>query len=393
MRIFIRKHAPIVLAQLVFLCLSLSGGAPDAEAAPAVSGHIRLMRGQVFIMDAQSKIVADAAGKRGRSTQPNSPFYQGETVITKEDGRVKLEFVEGGNEVVLGPNTVLTIERSSTSAAAKPGTKLNLARGEVRSNVKVKYSGEGENVYEVRTPNAVAGVRGTIFLARFNAQTFKSDVATERGAVAVRGAMGAITMVRAGMFTSVASSSLAVAPKPISSNPEINKAVQKLAGTSEKGFKDDDTPVKSDSSKSGNRGNASVPGEKSDNQKTAVPAPLSREESAPANQSAPAEGSSSVGPRDGSAKNEGAGNRQVASESAPTSGPGPSSGGVITGGGTVGAAGTGFGGGAFGGTAGGFAPGTGGLGALDQLNNATNKQKQIQQAPASNMGRVKVIIR
>lgn len=383
MGILLRKHAPSILFQLAFLCLTLGGALRDAVAAPAVSGFIRLVRGQVFIMDAQSKIVADTSGKRGRSTQPNSPFYQGETVITKEDGRVKLEFVEGGNEVVLGPNTVLTIERSSTSAAAKPGTKLNLARGEVRSNVKMKYSGEGENVYEVRTPNAVAGVRGTIFLARFNAQTFKSDVATERGAVAVKGAKGAITMVRAGMFTSVASTSLAVAPKPIASNPELNKAVQKLAGATEQSFKDDDAAP------SGNRGNASVPGEKLGDQKTAVPAPLTREESAPATKDAPAEGkSSSVAPRDGSANKESGVNRQVASESSAAA-PGNSP--IITGGGNAAGPGAGFGG-TFGGTTGGFGTATGGFGAFDQFNNTTVKQKQIQQGPPSTTGRVKVII-
>src|SRR5690349_8489693 len=80
-----------------------AGGAGDA------AGKILLVKGQVFILDAKSHVVADPEGKRGRSTQPGQPFYVGETIQTRADGRVKIQFKEGGNEVVLGAETSLLV--------------------------------------------------------------------------------------------------------------------------------------------------------------------------------------------------------------------------------------------------------------------------------------------
>ncbi|MBS1982531.1 MAG: FecR domain-containing protein [Bdellovibrionales bacterium] len=207
----------------------------------APAGTIKLIKGEVMVQDATAKIVGDTSGKRSRTLQTGAPFYVGETIITKADGRVKIEFVEGKNEIVLGTNTSLLIERASTDPLKSTGTSLSLARGEVRSTVNQKYSGKGTDVYEVKTPNAVAGVRGTIFLARFNPKTFHSEVATERGLVAVRnvgagaGVGGAPreVFVKPGEFTSAAGSKAVTPPAPISSNKDLESAVKSMAGSGE----------------------------------------------------------------------------------------------------------------------------------------------------------------
>ncbi len=205
----------------------------EARAEQKPAGKIVLAKGAVEIVDSKSKVVADSTGKSPRQVKSGAPFYQGETIRTKADGRVKIQFAEGGNEVVLGMNTALAIDRAGTGDGNK-GTTLSLARGEVRSNVKTKYSGQGNDVFEVKTPNAVAGVRGTVFMSRFNAQTMKSDFATEKGAVAVASAMsnGAPVLVKAGMFVSAVPGGDVTPPKPIASNPEMAKAVSALSGGS-----------------------------------------------------------------------------------------------------------------------------------------------------------------
>ncbi len=199
--------------------------------AEAPAGKIILMKGRVFIVNSSAKVVADPEGKRGRSTQVNSNFYVGETVQTKGDGRVKLAFFEGGNEVVLGPDTALTIEKASTQANQKKGTDLNLARGEVRSEVKTKYNGRDGEVFQVKTPNAVAGIRGTIVYAKYDTATAKSDFACLRGSFEVKGSgASAPIVVNAGMSLSADKDGRAQAPMALSSNPEMQKAAESLGG-------------------------------------------------------------------------------------------------------------------------------------------------------------------
>lgn len=200
----------------IFLSLSLfalSTLSSEAYAAAQAAGQIILVKGEVFILSAKDKsVVADPSGKRGRSTQKGSSFFEGETIQTKEGARVKLSFVEGGNEVVLGSSTSLVVERAG---GAKPGTELTLKQGAARASVNRKYSGEGGDIFEVKTPNSVAGVRGTVFNVNYDAKRNSTQVFTERGSVAVSklGASAPPTLVTAGMFSEVQKSAAPTQPQ------------------------------------------------------------------------------------------------------------------------------------------------------------------------------------
>lgn len=283
-----------------------SGVAWPAWAAP-VAGQIQLVKGQVFVLDGQSKVVADVEGKRERKVAPGAPFYVGETVVTRDGGRVKLQFVEGGNELVLGANTSLLIQRAGTDAA-HAGTTLDLARGEVRANVNRKYSGEGNETFEVKTKNAVAGVRGTIFVTRFDLKSNKSEVATLRGAVHVAsmgpgGAMSAGVMVKPGQFTETSPETKSMAVKPLASNPGLKDAVSRLDdGTDHPDKGEAKSDVKGDGAKSDAAKNEAG---KNDNPKN--------DSGAKADADGP-KGDGSKG--DGSAKNESAKNEPAKNEPA-----------------------------------------------------------------------------
>ena len=218
------------LALIVSLQIFAASNPGDEQAA----GHFVRIKGEVGIQK-NGAYIADVEGKRGRKIVEGAPFYVGETVVTGADARAKLVFVEGGNEVVLGSQTSLVIERASVSSGQTPGTSLRLDKGEVRSHVNMKYSAEGDNVYEVKTPNAVAGVRGTVFLARFSPLTFVTEIATERGKVMVSGFGGIRVpqMVEKGSFTAVLKQQAPAAPRPIESNPALQKAVDSMAGDGE----------------------------------------------------------------------------------------------------------------------------------------------------------------
>lgn len=127
--------------------------------------------------------------EKGRKAKEGAKFFIGDTVITGPDGRVKLRFNEGGpdgkNEVVVGASSRFLIEKSIAANKKSIGSRLSLERGSLRATVRKKYSGKGEDIFEIRTPNAVAGVRGTIFLMNYDADTRISTLLTKQGIVSI----------------------------------------------------------------------------------------------------------------------------------------------------------------------------------------------------------------
>ncbi len=132
---------------------------------------------------------------------------------------------EGSNEVVLGSGTRLLIERVGSQArGGSSGTSLSLREGQVRSVVKKKYTGVAGDVFEVKTPNAVAGVRGTVFLVAFDQKKFRSLLATEDGAVIWR-SQGKELLVAKGKFSTVTGKDILPAT-PLESNPGVNSELE-----------------------------------------------------------------------------------------------------------------------------------------------------------------------
>jgi hypothetical protein len=93
--------------------------------------------------------------KTGQSLGP------GATVKTAVDGAVVLFLGDNGPDVQLYDSTTLSLDRLSvehTGAEAVIETQLNLSSGTIKGTVK-KLSAASK--YEIKTPNAVVGVRGT----------------------------------------------------------------------------------------------------------------------------------------------------------------------------------------------------------------------------------------
>jgi hypothetical protein len=146
-------------------------------ASGEAAGIIAKLKGEVSVQ----------SGKVTRKPKEDEKFYVGDTFITGYDGRVKLRFAEGGssgkNEVVIGKSSRFFVEKAGSSTAKTVGTQLLLKEGTVRSVVRRKYSGQGDDIFQVRTPNAVAGVRGTVFIVGFDPKNQISTVLTQQGNV------------------------------------------------------------------------------------------------------------------------------------------------------------------------------------------------------------------
>ncbi len=110
-----------------------------------------------------------------------SALHERDTVITEKSGRVQVEFKDG-NLVQIQNNTAVKIDQYEM-AAEKRKAVLELMRGQIRNQVKQKYNGETSS-YQIRTKTAVAGVRGTDFVASYKeGEKVETEIRTIEGKV------------------------------------------------------------------------------------------------------------------------------------------------------------------------------------------------------------------
>ncbi len=85
--------------------------------------------------------------------------YRDERVATARDSRARLSLTDG-SQIALGPNATVTLDRFvAVGAGSASDVALYAARGALRF-----VSGRsGSPAYQIRTPHATIGVRGTVF--------------------------------------------------------------------------------------------------------------------------------------------------------------------------------------------------------------------------------------
>lgn len=141
----------------------------NLPAAVAEHGVFMIVDGEVQIENVQGAVPAKV----------NSKIQSGESVITNE-GRAKIVMTDR-NVIVVMPNSRLKIERYSNTPEDKNVT-LNLVEGTIRTDVEQNYDDEN-SMFEVRTPTATVGVRGTQFITSYTKDGDATEVTTLRGRV------------------------------------------------------------------------------------------------------------------------------------------------------------------------------------------------------------------
>jgi hypothetical protein len=111
-----------------------------------------------------------------------STLSVGDTVISGNDSRAKIA-MQDRNIITVLPNSKLVIEEYKSSDKDR-NVKLSLLEGKVRNDVKEKYDND-KNKFQIRTPTAVAGVRGTKFITSYQPETKVTEVITLKGEVLV----------------------------------------------------------------------------------------------------------------------------------------------------------------------------------------------------------------
>jgi hypothetical protein len=144
-------------------------------AMPAFAGDgvFMVVKGDVRV---QSKAGGEQKAKVGFKVQ------EGDTVIAGTDSRAKIVMVDK-NVLNISPDTKIAIEKYQFDQAKdNKNVSLNVLYGKVRSTVNQKYDGE-KNSFNIKTPSAVAGVRGTDFVTGFNPVTSATKIVTFEGQV------------------------------------------------------------------------------------------------------------------------------------------------------------------------------------------------------------------
>lgn len=143
-----RRTIVIVLALALGLC-----AVPSLARAQGVVGKVTQASGKAQI-------------KRGTSTfdaAPAMPVELHDQLSTGSPGEITLQLLDN-SVLTVNESSVLTIDETVVGGAGT--TKVGLVSGSVRSLVTAVTRAAGGPSFQVSTPNAVAGVRGTDFTCR-----------------------------------------------------------------------------------------------------------------------------------------------------------------------------------------------------------------------------------
>lgn len=190
-----------------FVCFLLC---VQVHAADKMYGVFMVVKGGVQI-HTEGKTAAAKVGAK---------VYEGDKVVTAADSRAKI-VMSDRNVLNLSPDTTIEITQYQNDAATgKKNVEIKLSGGKIRSNVEQTYDGE-KSKFQIKTPTAVAGVRGTQFQAGFDVKTQMTSIVTFKGAVSLaavnaQGKMvGNPVMVKKGEMTTAAPNAAPEPPKAL----------------------------------------------------------------------------------------------------------------------------------------------------------------------------------
>lgn len=161
----------ITIARTLLIAFILCVG---VTAIAEVHGVLRVVKGNVQIKSGKT-------GQTGKA-RLGAEVYPKDTIITGKDSRAKIVMVDN-NEINISPDSNVEIKNYEFNPAeGKKDVLLNVIYGKVRSKVEQKYDGKSSK-FQVKTPSAVAGVRGTDFITGYSPATQATSVVTFHGAV------------------------------------------------------------------------------------------------------------------------------------------------------------------------------------------------------------------
>jgi hypothetical protein len=165
------KHNLVASIFLVVALLLMTTTSALAE----TSGTFTVVKGDVQVTSADGKT---EKAKIGRKVLP------ADVITAGPDSRAKIVMADK-NVINISPETKIALEKYVFDPATdNKQVELNVVYGKVRATVEQKYDGE-KNKFHIKTPSAVAGVRGTDFFTSYSAKNRETRIVTFEGKVAV----------------------------------------------------------------------------------------------------------------------------------------------------------------------------------------------------------------
>lgn len=150
------------LLQLLVLLLAI--GASLAQAEPTLAGYVTRVRGEVQVL----------AGVKAQTLALGNPLYLGQRISTGADARLEAR-LKDGSVLTLGERTEFLIEQVAGSAPKEADSRFSLLKGAFRAITGKLGNGDAPASWQVRTPVAIIGVRGTELWGGFDLLGAGSD--------------------------------------------------------------------------------------------------------------------------------------------------------------------------------------------------------------------------
>lgn len=191
---------------ITLVAISLFG---SIEVFAQTSGTFTVVKGDVQVT---TKGITERAkvGKR---------VFPADVITAGPDSRAKIVMADK-NIINISPDTKLALEKYIYDpASGDKQVSLDVVYGKVRATVEQKYDGD-KNKFNIKTPVAVAGVRGTDFLTSYSPKTKETKIITFEGKVAVGtpGPQGQIlnpVVVAPGQMTTASQGAPPTPPVPV----------------------------------------------------------------------------------------------------------------------------------------------------------------------------------
>ena len=193
------------LKTIAGLCLTLLMAAAQA-ASPIVAGYVTKVRGEVLAtLEANRQPLA-----------LGHALHQGSRVLTGTNARLEAR-MKDGSVLTLGERTEFVIEQVSGATPTSQATRFELLKGAFRAITPAPAGNTAALQWQVRTPVAIIGVRGTEVWGGLNLLNAGQDtldvVMLEGKGVYVENSAGLTDLVKGGDGTTVTGA--AAAPKPL----------------------------------------------------------------------------------------------------------------------------------------------------------------------------------
>lgn len=156
----------LFIAIILFSFSTFAGG--------TIAGKITIIKGHVLIIRDFNKLIA----------KKNDTVLESDIIEALAGGTARITLIDS-NLVDIYPKSKVEISKY----IYKPNkdqkkVELRVDFGKIKATVNQKYDG-AKHTYEVKTPSAVAGVRGTVFTAEYDPVKRTSEIVTIEGLVAV----------------------------------------------------------------------------------------------------------------------------------------------------------------------------------------------------------------